>query len=227
MQYHILIPAYNADETISRLLSELRTLKTKPRKIIVIDDGSLDQTVEKVKQHNICLIRLEKNYGKGYALQKGITLFLKENTSDFLLTMDADLQHPVQSIPDLLAFAENKNMDLIIGAREFSFKNMPLHRVLSNKITSWILSQVTGLKIPDSQCGFRLIHREFLSELHLKETGFQVESEMIITAARLKKEIGFVFIPTVYRSGVSNIKNIRDTIHFVRLIVQTLAKKWF
>ena len=102
---------------------------------------------------------------------------------------------------------------------------MPLHRVASNRITSLILSWITGLRIPDSQCGFRLMRREFLKELTLKERGFQAESEMIITAAGLKKRIGFVSIPTVYRSGTSNIKIIADTIRFIRLILRTLLKK--
>jgi glycosyltransferase involved in cell wall biosynthesis len=227
MHYHILIPAYNAGETIDQLLSELRTLSNKPHKIIVINDGSSDQTAGKVKQHNIYLIQLDKNYGKGYALQQGIDHFLEENTSDYLLTMDADLQHPVQSIPDFLVYAERNNMDLIIGARTLSFKNMPLHRVFSNKITSWIISRISGTKIPDSQCGFRLIRRDFLLQLNLHEPGFQAESEMIIAAAKLKKKIGFVPIPTVYRSGASNIKNFRDTLRFIRLIGQTILGKRF
>ena len=227
MTFHIIIPAYNAGDTIGQLLYDLNGITVKAKKITVVDDGSKDATADIVRQFpaEIQLLKLTKNTGKGFALKTGILNFLKDNGADYLLSMDADLQHPVQSIPDLLSFAENTRMDLIIGARKISPKTMPVHRVLSNKITSLILSWITGIKIPDSQCGFRLMHRDFLKIIELKENGFQAESEMIITAAGLEKRIGFVPIPTVYHSGHSNIKIIGDTIRFIRLIVKTFLTK--
>lgn len=227
MTFHIVIPAYNADATIGQLLNELKGLNVNPVQITVVDDGSMDSTADKVRQFQdeINLVRLQINTGKGYALQTGISCFLNENKADYLLTMDADLQHPPKSIPDFLSFAENTHMDLIIGARKISPRTMPFHRVMSNKITSIILSWITGLDIPDSQCGFRLIHREFLKSLKLNERGFQAESEMILIAAGMKKRIGFIPIPTVYHSGTSNINLVSDTLRFIRLILRTLLKK--
>jgi glycosyltransferase involved in cell wall biosynthesis len=226
MHYHILIPAYNAADTIGVLLDQIAELRYQPDSVIVIDDGSVDKTAAIARHHQTVLLQLKRNYGKGYALQQGIAYFLEKRASNFLLTMDADLQHPVQSIPDFLSLAEHTHVDLIIGKRKISLASMPLHRVLSNKITSWILSRITDLNIPDSQCGFRLMHINFLDELKLNENGFQAESEMILKAARLKKKIGFVSIPTIYRSGKSNIKHCADTLRFIRLIMRIVVKKW-
>ena len=225
MRYQILIPAYNAAHTIGELLKQIEKLTCKPNRIIVIDDGSTDLTAETVKKHDVVLIQLGSNHGKGYALQRGIAYFLEKNNGSLLLTLDADLQHPVPFIPVFLASAEANDADLIIGARKISFTSMPLHRVLSNRITSWILSRLTGLSIPDSQCGFRLMHRSFLQGLQLHEHGFQAESEMILEAARLRKKIAFIAIPTIYRPGNSNMKHIGDTLRFVRLVLRNIFNK--
>ena len=225
IRYSILIPVYNAEKSLPILLDKINHIDKKPEKIYVVDDGSCDSTSEMIEKFPVHGIKLEKNKGKGYALRVGFNKFLDSGDSEYLICMDADLQHPPKSIPDFLSFAENTHMDLIIGARKISPRTMPFHRVMSNKITSIILSWITGLDIPDSQCGFRLIHREFLKSLKLNERGFQAESEMILIAAGMKKRIGFIPIPTVYHSGTSNINLVSDTLRFIRLILRTLLKK--
>jgi hypothetical protein len=145
--------------------------------------------------------------------------------ADYVLFMDADLQHPVSSIPDFLALAKEKGSEFIIGKRNKSLNNMPLHRILSNFLTSFILSVLSGQKIWDSQCGFRLIHKDVLKKLKMSENGFQLESEMLIRAAEQNVSLDFIQIPTIYNSEKSNIGNFRDTYKFVSLIFKELVNR--
>ena len=106
-----------------------------------------------------------------------------------------------------------------------SLKTMPFHRILSNVITSKILSIVTGQKIMDSQCGYRMIHRDIISKLELNEKGFQLESEMIVEVAKMRVKIDFVDIPTIYNQSGSSINNVKDTLRFIRYILKELVTK--
>ena len=100
--YDVLIPAYNAERTISELISQLESLNHPSSTIIVVDDGSDDKTAQICEKHNVRLIRNIDNRGKGYVLKVGFRAFLEDSTEDYLLCLDADLQHPVSSIPDFL-----------------------------------------------------------------------------------------------------------------------------
>ena len=157
---------------------------------------------------------------KGAALLKGFEYFLQNSKADYLICMDADLQHPVKSIPD---FLKNES-PFVIGNREKTLKTMPSHRILSNVITSKILSIASGQKILDSQCGYRMIHRDVISKLELNEKGFQLESEMVVEVAKMGVKIGYVDIPTIYNQSGSNISNVKDTLRFIRYIIKEILK---
>ena len=225
LNYEILIPAYNAGNTISALLEELGNLTRKPQKITVVNDGSQDDTRENCKRFAVEVINIEQNSGKGRALKNGIQDFLDRSSADYLLCMDADLQHPVSCVSDFLKTANQTGSQLIIGARPRSVKTMPVHRILSNAITSLILTRLTGQQIQDSQCGFRLIHRNVLQRLRLIENGYQFETEMLLKAADAGINLYFVPIPTIYQSEKSHMRNVRDTILFIKLIIRYLLKR--
>ena len=97
---------------------------------------------------------------------------------------------------------------------------MPAHRILSNSITSYILSKLTGQKIEDSQCGYRLIKRKVIEKMELGEDGYQLESEMLLKSAQNDVKIDFVPIPTIYNTEKSHMRNFSDTLKFIRLIVK-------
>ncbi len=215
--YTLLIPAYNAGQTISKLLSQIDSIGEKPQKIIVVDDGSQDDTSTICQDHDVEILSHEKNKGKGRALKTGFEALLGQEDSDYLLCMDADLQHPVASIPDFLQKAGSGSR-FIIGSRDRSLKAMPPHRILSNTITSFILSIITGQRIEDSQCGYRMVHRDVINKLQLNEDGYQLESEMLLEAARNDIKIDFIPIPTIYNDEKSHMGNFSDTIKFIRLI---------
>jgi len=223
--YQILIPAYNAGDTLTRLLEDLTGMIPGPCKITVIDDGSSDGTARICRSFDIEILSHPFNQGKGSALKRGFEAFLATSNADYLLCMDADLQHPVTSIPHFLEKAQQTSDRFIVGARGRSAGNMPVHRILSNVLTSRLLTLITGQKIEDSQCGFRLIHRDILQKLSLQENGYQLESEMLLKASQAGVKISFVPIPTIYASEKSHMRNLRDTFLFISLIIRFLAKK--
>jgi glycosyltransferase involved in cell wall biosynthesis len=168
------------------------------------------------------VIRNIENRGKGYVLKIGFKTFLEDSSTEYLLCLDADLQHPVSSVPDFLRVAENKQSKFVLGVRKDRLKSMPGHRVLSNLLTSYIISWFSGQDIKDSQCGFRLIHRDLLKKVKLAENGYQLESEMILNSAREGFLIDYVSIPTIYNDEKSYIGNFSDTFRFTRLIFREI-----
>jgi glycosyltransferase involved in cell wall biosynthesis len=222
IKYDVLVPAYNAEKTISELLSQISSLDHPPENVIVVDDGSQDRTVQICENHDVRVIRNIENRGKGYVLKIGYNAFLEVASKDYLLCLDADLQHPVSSIPDFLEVANEKKSKFVLGVRKDRLKSMPPHRVVSNLLTSYIISWFSAQEIKDSQCGFRLIHRDVLEKIELTENGYQLESEMLLKSAREGFHIDCVAIPTIYNDEKSYIGHFSDTFRFTRLIFREL-----
>lgn len=223
--YDILIPAYNASATLPELFSRVRSLKPAPANTFCVDDGSTDGTGKSDEFKGIKLVRLPKRRGKGFALRTGFSAFLQDSNSELLICLDADLQHPVEQIPRFLDSSEKYGSRILIGNREKNFHTMPIMRVFSNRITSFILSRLSGQHILDSQCGYRLIHREVLERLNLHENGFQLETEFILEAVKLNYQIDFIPIPTIYNGHPSNINHLVDTWRFIKLIAKEIGKR--
>jgi glycosyltransferase involved in cell wall biosynthesis len=223
--YTVVIPALNAQDTISLLINQLQQIEYPPAHIFVVDDGSVDRTKILAEENNAVVFRYVENQGKGIALQKGFELF-QENTNDnLLICMDADLQHPPAAIYAFLEKINKQYNALIIGSREIKIGKMPFMRFLSNKITSLILTRLTGQNIKDSQCGFRLIPRNILKDNSFKEKGFQFESEFILWCSKENIPVEFVDIPTIYNSHGSSINHIGDTYRFIKLIIREILKR--
>jgi GT2 family glycosyltransferase len=142
--------------------------------------------------------------------------------------MDGDGQHSPSSIPEFLEFSKNTDTEIIIGNR-MSFQQkgkrhfkMPIIRLLTNKLMSLILSFICRQKIPDSQCGFRLIKREVLKRISLFTKKFEIESEILIRAARAGFKIKSLPIESIYRGERSSINPISDTFRFIRFIIREI-----
>ncbi len=225
LSYDILIPAFNARQTLPTILASIGKLNVRPNSVIVVDDGSTDNTALTVDQFPfVHLIRLKSNSGKGKALRIGMKQFLKNKNSAFLLMMDADGQHPVDSIPEFIKHINECNCDIVIGNRVRKLGIMPWSRIFSNTVSSLITSWITGIKIPDSQCGFRLLRRTVIESVLLEENGFQIETELIIKAAKQGFSFGFVSVPTIYNGQKSYIKHVNDTIRFLKIILGELVR---
>jgi len=224
----IIIPAFNPDPV---LLSELifrifKILKGCSFQLLVIDDGSFPavQLIEKFPEP-VILRRSEKNGGKGLALKTGFNYFTRSRPARYILTIDADLQHPPEKIPEFLKQIRPNSRQIVVGHRERRLRQMPFHRILSNFLTSLIISSLTGRLIKDSQCGFRLFDPAILTDLRLEENRFHLESELLIQAAWQKIHIGFVPIPTIYRQEKSSINNCRETLNFITMILRLVKRR--
>ena len=183
------------------------------RQLLVIDDGSLDATAQILNDNGIPHLSHETNLGKGAAIKSGAKWAI-ENNFHWILTLDADQQHPPSSIP---VFMERVKEGVILIGQRTDLKSMPLLRVFSNTFTSLLLSIRTNHLLRDSQCGFRLIPLSLLKEVTFKQNGFQFESELLIKASYADYTIKHINIPTVYGSEKSAMRNIYDTIKFAAM----------
>ncbi len=211
----VVIPAYNAENEIPSLLKDI--LRHIPlEQVIVVDDGSHDRTGSMASSFGATVVRHTSNRGKGAALQSGLKSAFNQPSVDACLMIDADGQHDPEFIPAFWDAYISRGGDLIIGARQLNLKVMPLMRVLSNRITSFLISAKVGQPILDSQCGYRLISRRIFSAIDFESQGFEIESEMVIKANQLGMNIVWVPISTIYNNEKSYIKGFRDTFGFIR-----------
>lgn len=223
MKVALIIPAYNAMSTLPRLLQDAGKIFEK-RHILVIDDGSTDDTTAVVQAAKVPLRLHPDNRGKGAALCTGFEWAL-ENEYDAVITMDADGQHEVSEIPKFLAMGETHTGAVIIGSRMDHPVGMPRHRRLSNITTSRLLSWRTGRMIRDSQCGFRFIPTEVLRRITLETTRFQMESELLIKASQAGFAIECLSIRTLYNAPHSSMRLFADTWRFVVMMIGSMAWK--
>jgi len=217
--YLVIIPAYNAASTISTLIANILNHVNK-RDVVVVDDGSKDQTSALVRGFGIVVLQHPENRGKGEALKTGFLYALRNNYSA-VITIDADLQHDPESIPDFVRKSD-KTTGVIIGTRKRNLKNMPLARWLSNHLTSVMISMLAGHSVRDSQSGYRWISSEVLRKIRLKSKRYDQEPELLIKAGRTRLKIDKVPIRTIYTGGKSFVNPLVDTARFIRLMWRSL-----
>ena len=243
----VMVPAFNAGPTIAELLEKISKIVNR-KDIIVIDDGSLDRTLEVSQSAGVEVLKHERNKGKGEALKTGFKYALEKNY-DHVITIDADLQHDPESIPDFIHKIENtyplhlgekdkvrgKQAEsiklscvhpplesIIIGTRERNLKNMPFARWLINNLSSVIVSVLSGQSIRDSQSGYRLISTQVLKNVRLESKNYDLEPELLIKASRKGFKIDEVPIRTIYTGGKSFINPFVDTGRFIKLMWRSL-----
>ncbi len=210
----VVIPAYQARGSIGPLV---RAVREQGLPVIVVDDASSDETLREAKESGASVIRRSLNGGKGMALREGLDAALKSGYR-WMLTMDADGQHLPSEIPRFLEVGVRESADLILGDRMHSPKGMPLDRWLTNRFMSWVLSWVAGQRIPDSQCGFRLISHNILEQVNLSCDRFETESELLVKSARAGYRIVSIPVSSVYRRNLSFIRPVQDTVRFFRFL---------
>ncbi len=206
-----LLPAYNEHIHIARVIAGAK--KFLP--VLVVDDGSQDDTAEIARESGAIVLRQEPNQGKGAAMERGFRYAL-ENGYDAVITIDADGQHDTGEIPLFLEELGNNPSDLIIGRRDF--RKMPFVRMCSNTIGTWMFSWAMGQYIPDNQSGYRLISARLMDRmLTSKLHGFEFEVEMILRCVMEKYKLGWVTIKTIYADEHSHIHPIPHVIRFFKI----------
>ena len=181
--------------------------------VLVVDDGSADDTAAQAKSAGAVVIRHEKNSGKGAALRTGLAQGL-ENGFEWAVTLDGDGQHAPEDLPALFQCAEETGARLVIGNRMDEARKMPWLRRRVNRWMSRKLSQRAGRPLPDTQCGFRLVHLPSWTRLPLKTDHFEVESEMLMAFLRAKLPVEFVPVHVVNRSRGSHIHPLTDSLRW-------------
>ncbi|MCJ7645460.1 glycosyltransferase family 2 protein [bacterium] len=216
----VLIPAFNAEKTISQLIDQISAFI--PRKdILVVDDGSTDNTYQLAKESGANCLQHKKNKGKVEALKTGFEYAVEQGYSG-VITLDADLQHDPKFIPEFIREAENRTSGILVGTRHIELKTMPFPRWLTNNVTSIIVSILGDTKVRDSQSGYRYISTEVLRSFKLSTKKYELESEILIKAGRKRFKIAPVPISTIYHGSKSFINPLVDTGRFIKLMWKSL-----
>ena len=220
MRTCVIIPTYNESKTIAGIIQQVRLSGLE---VIVIDDGSRDNTADIAQSSQAQVLRNARNLGKGASLAKGFDFALARGF-EAVISMDGDGQHSCDDLPAFINKAESSDCAIVVGNRMSSTKKMPTLRVLTNRFMSWLISLVTGQQIPDTQCGFRLVKKELLQKLNLSTSKYETESEILIQAARLGFKIESVPVKTIYTGQKSRINPFVDTLRFLRFIIRESFK---
>ena len=184
--------------------------------VVVVDDGSTDDTPRAAEDAGAIVIRQQPNAGKGAALRKGFHYALEAGVAG-VVTLDADGQHDPAEIPTFLTAFRDRRPGLIVGRRAFS--TMPPVRRLSNVLGGAAVSLALGRNVPDNQSGFRLVGRELMRAMLVsEESGFEFEVEMIARCVALGLPIEWVPIRTIYAGAPSHIAPLRHFTEFVRVV---------
>ncbi|MEK7329443.1 MAG: glycosyltransferase family 2 protein [Candidatus Eisenbacteria bacterium] len=219
MRIAALVPAFQAEAHLGGVLARLAALPRAPE-ILVVDDGSTDGTAAVARGAGVRVLSLPENRGKGHALLAG---FRALSGFDGVVTLDADGQHPPECLPAFVRAAE-QGADLVLGVRQRS-GDMPLIRRLANGVSSGWASWLAGQPVADSQCGYRLYGRRMLERTPITPGRYEVESEVIVRAARLGFRLAAVPIPTVYSTEESQIRTLRDVPRIIGVLARLTLER--
>jgi len=210
-----LIPAYNEGARVREVAAGARAHLP----VLVVDDGSTDDTAQHAEAAGVMVLRQLPNQGKGAALRAGFRHALDAGY-DAVVTLDADGQHDPAEIPKFLDLHRAQSPDLIIGER--AFRQMPFPRNLSNTIGRRLFSWALGKTVRDNQSGYRLISARLMAAtLASREASFEFEVEMIVTCVQRGHRLASVPIRTIYGDERSHIRPLPQLIGFFRVTWRT------
>jgi len=216
----ILIPAYNAQETLGSVLKKIKPLKMDT---IVVSDGSSDETKRVASENGAHLLEHPLNLGKGAALQTGFRYILQKDYQ-LIITLDADGQHDPSEIPSLLKIFQSVKPDILIASRAAEFGRMTFLRRFWNRLGVKAVARLCHSDITDSQSGFRLIRSKVLKEISLSTSRFETELELLIKACKKGFSVLSVPINTQKIDGTvsSHFRPVVDTWMVCKLFLRSL-----
>ena len=226
----IVVPAFNEAGRIAESVRKIDAFareSTLPLELIVVDDGSVDQTAEIVRQLGIKglrLIRNRENHGKGYTVRQGVL----SASGEYVLFTDADLSAPIEELNKLLDIAVRESADIVIGSRALDRRYIEIHqsrlREVGGIVFNLMVRVLLGLRLHDTQCGFKLFHRERSRGVFLKLTtlGFGFDPELLFLAKRQGLKIREAPVRWSHAEG-SKVKFLRDG---VRMFLDLVRIRW-
>lgn len=193
MKIYIVVPAYNESRYIGRFLAKLTSVT---KNIVVIDDGSSDDTTKVAKKSGVKVLTHMTNLGKGSALKTGCEYVFTKLGADAVIIMDGDDQHDVTDI-NKFVLTLNQGSQIVLGVRTLDSR-MPLTRLLGNRFTSVLINILFGVYISDVPSGFKAMTKKAYHQLSWYSSGYEVETEIAVRLA--KQKLNFVEIPikTIY-----------------------------
>lgn len=212
MKISVILPAKNEAEGLRRTLPALRELLPEAE-VIVVDDGSTDETAGVAAEHGARVLSAPYSMGNGAAIKRGA----RAASGDVLVFMDADGQHDPAHIPRLLERLE-QGYDMVVGARDWAGQ-AGVHRGLANAFYNWLASRMTGFDVKDLTSGFRVARADRFREfLHLLPNGFSYPTTSTMAFFRSAYPVAYVQIPVAKRIGRSHIRPLRDGVRFLLII---------
>ena len=220
MTYCVLIPAYNAEKTLSGVVSECLSGSAP---VVVVDDGSTDATARIAAALPVALLRHQTNHGKGRALRTGFAWALAQGF-DAVVTLDADGQHDPTAVARLCEAASLGGADLLIASRHSQFEKMAGLRAVWNRFGVWCMRKRTGFEITDSQSGFRYYAARLLRSVSLAADGYDLEMEILMKAWRGGFRIASLPVPARVADGraTSHFRSVRDTWRICKIFLRNM-----
>lgn len=215
----VLIPVLNESHAIGSVVESLRKRNLD---VVVVDDGSTDDSGAIAGQKGATVIRHDTKKGKGQSLRDGFR-HIVERGYDGVITMDGDGQHDAADLEQFIRLAERERPGVIVGDRMAKPDGMPCIRYLTNRLMSAIISLACGQRIPDTQCGYRYIDTRVLKNISLNCDDFEIETEMLMKAAKRGCRICCVPIKTIYQDEESKINPLKDTVRFFVYFIKELC----
>jgi len=216
----VLIPAYNEAAHIADIV---RRSRVHAGTVLVVDDGSSDETAACGERAGAAVIRHPANRGKGAALATGFAEAHRRGF-DWVVTLDGDGQHDPEHIPAFCRAAARTRADIVVGTRKHDHAAMPAVRRCTNAMTSAVISRLTHQRLTDTQSGYRLIRVAVWRAVAVTTQAYDAESEFLIAAGRRGYRIVEIPIATLYDGERSSIHPVRDTVRFVRLAARSMLR---
>jgi glycosyltransferase involved in cell wall biosynthesis len=209
----ILLPAYNEEQSIADTIKSIQQLHPD-FEILVIDDGSTDNTMKEAMDAGATVWPHPYNIGNGAAIKTG----LRMASGDWIVMMDADGQHQPEDIARLLEYKDK--FDMVVGARTKA-SDTKVHRDIANTIYNWFASYVTKFRIQDLTSGFRVVRQRTVQKfVDLLPNTFSYPSTITMAYLRTGRSIKYVPIQTNARKGRSKIKLLQDGTRFILIIIK-------
>jgi len=212
----VIIPTYNNEFTLARVIEEVAAFS---QQIIVVNDGSTDRTLEILDGFPfVHLISYKKNKGKGWALRKAFT-YASEHGYQYAITIDSDGQHFAKDLPVFIDKLMLEKNAIIIGARNMNQASVPGGSSFGNRFSNFWFWVETGIKLPDTQSGYRLYPLEAMNEMHFFTRKYEFEIEALVRAAWGGLNVVSVPVTVYYASKEERISHFRPFKDFFRISV--------
>jgi polyprenyl-phospho-N-acetylgalactosaminyl synthase len=221
LRIYIIIPAFNESSELAGVLDSLLSLNYR---IILVDDGSTDDTAKIAAAFPVLLIRHELNLGQGAALETGMEA-AKRLQADFVIHFDADGQHGASDIEQLLTPLRNGNADIVFGSRflEKKASGLSLSRKIVLKMARWINYMITGILLTDAHNGLRALNKKALQVIHFRQLGMAHASEILYQVRR--QSLRYLEVPVHIRYTDYSKQKGQGILNSVNILFHLLFKR--